>query len=163
MPTAIRLATAADGAAVASLLRATDLHYWGSAPPESAYRGVASRLLDPSGDCELALAAADGQPAGFATFAVVYPAPALGGLLYLKDLFVLAAFRGHGIGQELMRFLARQARARGCSRMDWTTETDNPRAMAFYQRLGARPVQGKVYYRLEGQDLQRLGAPEAEG
>jgi GNAT superfamily N-acetyltransferase len=157
MPTAIHLATASDADIVAALLRATDLHYWGSAPPTSAYQAVASSILDPAGDCELALATVDGQAVGFATFAVLYPAPALGGLLFMKDLFILAAFRGHGIGHELMRFLASIARTRGCSRFDWTTETDNPDAMAFYKRLGARLIQEKVYYRLEGEALQQLG------
>jgi hypothetical protein len=39
-----------------------------------------------------------------------------------------------------MGFLARLAVERGCVRFDSTAETDNPEALAFYDRLGAGRV-----------------------
>jgi ribosomal protein S18 acetylase RimI-like enzyme len=47
---------------------------------------------------------------------------------------------------------------RGCVRFDWSAETDNPDALAFYDRLGAKRVAEKIYYRLEGEGLQQLAA-----
>jgi GNAT superfamily N-acetyltransferase len=74
----------------------------------------------------------------------------------MKDLFTHAAARGQGSGRALMGFLARLAVERGCVRFDWTAETDNPEALAFYGRLGARCVAEKVYYRFEGETLRQF-------
>jgi len=60
-----------------------------------------------------------------------------------------------------MRFLARLAVERGCVRFDWTAETDNPDALGFYDRLGARRVADKVYYRFDGEALQRLATSDS--
>jgi len=52
-----------------------------------------------------------------------------------------------------MRFLARLAVERDCVRLDWTAETDNGAALSFYDRLGARRVAEKVYFRFDGDAL----------
>ena len=157
----IRLAAASDEAALAGLFHAVDLHYWGAAAPSrEAMAEHVRRNIVAARSCEIALAELDGKPVGLATFAVLYPAPGPAGQLFMKDLFTLAEARGHGIGRALMAFLAQLAIARGCARFDWTAETDNPDALGFYDRLGARRVAEKVYYRFEGEamkDLARRG------
>ena len=162
MSVTCRLATPADLEALARLFHAVDLHYWGAeAPSAEAMAGhVRDRILAPRSGCETALAEVAGQAVGLATFAMVYPAPKLTGQLFLKDLFTVAEARGQGVGLELMRFLARLALERGCSRLDWTAERHNPRALDFYDRLGAQRVEQKVYYRIDGDALARLGKPE---
>jgi len=50
-----------------------------------------------------------------------------------------------GVGRLLMTALYEVAAEHGCSRVEWTTDTDNAGAMAFYARLGvhiegARPT-----------------------
>ena len=89
---------------------------------------------------------------------MLYPAPGPGGQLFMKDLFTLAGSRGQGVGRALMGFVARLAARRGCVRFDWTAETDNPEALAFYDRLGAGRVAEKVYYRFDGETLQQFAA-----
>ena len=76
----------------------------------------------------------------------------------MKDLFTVAEARGRGVGKVLMRFLARLAVERGCVRLDWTAETDNAAALSFYDRLGARRVTEKVYYRFDGEALAAFAA-----
>jgi GNAT superfamily N-acetyltransferase len=153
----IRLASAKDEAVLATLFHAIDLHYWGAAVPPRAVMAehVRRDILGEHG-CEIAVAELDGKAVGLATFAILYPAPGPAGQLFMKDLFTLAEARGRGIGQALMGFLASLALERGCTRFDWTAETDNPRALAFYDRLGARRVDEKVYYRFEGEALREL-------
>ena len=157
----IRLTGASDEAALAALFHAVDLHYWGAAAPSrEAMAEHVRRNIMAARSCEIAIAELDGKPVGLATFAVLYPAPGPAGQLFMKDLFTLAEARGRGIGQALMAFLAKLAIERGCSRFDWTAETDNPEALAFYDRLGARRLAEKVYYRFEGEamkDLARRG------
>ncbi len=57
--------------------------------------------------------------------------------LYLEDLFVEPAERGHGIGQGLLEHLARLAATRGCGRFEWSVLDWNEGAIRFYQRMGA--------------------------
>jgi GNAT superfamily N-acetyltransferase len=155
----VRLAGAGDAAALTELLHAVDRHYWDSAAPTPAAMAehVRRRVLSAT-SCEIALAEIDGQAVGLASFAVLYPAPGPSGQLFMKDLFTLAAARGRGVGHALMSFLARLALERGCGRFDWTAETDNPGALAFYDRLGARRIEEKVYYRFDGEGLKALAA-----
>lgn len=162
MPVTIRRATAADATAVAALFRATDLHYWGetAAPLELIVPLVREHVLGPQSGCSVALAELDGAPVGYATYGVLYPAPGPGAAMMVKDLFVTAEARSAGVGEALMRHLAAEARDRGCVRIDWSAETGNPRALAFYDRLGAARQQNKVYYRLEGEALRRLAGGE---
>ncbi|NIA67562.1 GNAT family N-acetyltransferase [Pelagibius litoralis] len=151
-----RRATTADHAAVAELFYRCDLHYWGDKAPtaEDMAAHVREHVLAETAKVEILLAEMDGKTVGFASFAVLYPAPDLGGALFLKDLFTLEAARGKGIGLTLMRELARIAVARGCVRFDWTAEDHNPRATDFYDRIGARRVTEKVYYRFDGTALR---------
>jgi ribosomal protein S18 acetylase RimI-like enzyme len=45
--------------------------------------------------------------------------------------------------------------ARGCSRVEWTTDQNNPDARHFYARLGFPIQSSKVRYRVEGPDVVR--------
>jgi GNAT superfamily N-acetyltransferase len=158
----IRLATKADHAILTHLFHAIEVHYWGAeAPTETAVAAHVARDILPSG-CEMAIAERDGAAIGLMTFAVLYPAPALGGQLLMKDLFVTEAARGQGVGRIMLEYLARLAVARGCVRLDWTAETDNPRALAFYDGLGATRVAEKVYFRVEGDALKQWASEDAE-
>lgn len=158
----INLAGQDDSDDLVRLFQAIETHYWleEAPPPEATKRHVRENILGKDNGCEIALARIEGVAVALATFTVVYPAPGLTGQLYMKDLFTSDAARGQGVGEAMMRYLARLARERGCSRLDWTAETGNPRALAFYDRLGARRVEDKVYFRL---DKESLAAFAAEG
>lgn len=158
MTATVRLAAAADHAAVTRLFQAVHAHYQGVSPisKEAMARHVVERVLAAPDGCEIALAESGGAAVGLATFAVLHPAAGTSGLLFVKEMFVVEASRGQGVGRAILTFLARLARERGCSRIDWTTETHNPRAIALYERLVARRVSEKVYYRLDGAALGAL-------
>jgi GNAT superfamily N-acetyltransferase len=160
----VRLATRADRETLVDLFHAIDVHYWGAAAPSrvAMARHVEEAVLA-FRSCEIALAEREGRAVGLATFAVLYPAPGLGGQLFMKDLFALAEMRGRGVGRALMGFLTRLAVERGCVRFDWTAETVNLEALRFYDRLGAGRVAEKVYYRFEGETLHRFAAGENAG
>jgi GNAT superfamily N-acetyltransferase len=124
----IRLATKEDRESLSRLFHAIEVHYWGAdAPTQEAVSAHVDRDILNSG-CEMAIAECDGVAVGLTTFALLYPAPDLGGQLLMKDLFVTSDARGRGIGRALLEYLARLAVQRGCVRLDWTAETDNPRA-----------------------------------
>jgi GNAT superfamily N-acetyltransferase len=105
--------------------------------------------------CELAF---EGEaPVGGATWFWTYAGFAAARGLYIEDLFVFPAFRGRGYGKALLAHLAKTAAAAGAIRVDWNVLDWNQPSINFYESLGAKPQEGGVYYRLEGEALKKLG------
>lgn len=156
----IRLYEGTDHAPLAQAFAELYRHYFADAAPpyETILRALEHEVLAPEASIRVAVAEDGPEIAGLATFAILYPAPGSRGQLFMKDLFVRAAWRGHGVGERLMGFLARHAVAQGCVRLDWTTETGNPGAIGFYERLGASRVAEKIYFRLAGEALTAFAA-----
>ena len=104
------------------------------------------------------IADVDGAPVGFALW--FYSFSTFRGRcgLYLEDLFVRPAARGAGVGRTLLARLARRCADEGLARLAWSVLDWNAPALAFYERLGARPVEGWTVHRLDGEALARLGA-----
>lgn len=97
-----------------------------------------------------ALVAVDQETAvGFAAYSFLWPAVGLTRSLYLKELYVSEAQQRRGIGRALMEALFDVARQYDCSRVEWTTDRDNPGAQAFYKTFCVEPKDGKIFYRLE--------------
>lgn len=161
---ATRIAEEGDLEAVAGLLLATDRFYWGEqdGAETAAQRAAASILTEPS-SCRMLLGIHEGRVVAYITFAVLFPSPNQDGSFFMKDLFVVDGMRGNRFGDKMMRAAAALAVEWGCCRFDWTAETGNQRALAFYDRLSARRVEEKVYFRLDGADLVRLAGGTADG
>jgi GNAT superfamily N-acetyltransferase len=107
---------------------------------------------------EVVIASWEGEPAGFALFFHNFSTFLGRPGLYLEDLFVVPRLRGHGIGQVLLRCLARIAVQRGCGRFEWSVLDWNVDAIRFYERLGARPMDGWTIFRVTGDALEELAA-----
>jgi GNAT superfamily N-acetyltransferase len=73
--------------------------------------------------------------------------------LLLEDLYITPAGRSGGLGAWAMHWLARTAHELECTCIDWSVVDNNPRAMAFYDRLGATRVTSGVRYRWSGDSL----------
>lgn len=155
----IRAAEAADAADVGLMLNALDTHYLGPdrAPTAAAAAAMAERAIAQGEGTRFALADLDGRPVGLACYALLRPGHRLGGVLWLKDLFVRDEARGRGVGRAILAFLAGEARAHGIARIDLTTEPDNAGARRLYESLGARAIE-KVFLRIEGDALGRMKA-----
>ena len=124
--------------------------FYGSLPEGSPTERAAQVRDVLFGDPPLAraLVAWDGEaPAGFAAYSFLWPTVGLTASLYLKELYVAEAYRRTGVGRLLMDALYDVARRRGLSRVEWTTDTSNVGAQAFYESLGARPLASKIFYR----------------
>jgi ribosomal protein S18 acetylase RimI-like enzyme len=96
------------------------------------------------------------EPAGFAvffqTFSTFLGVPGM----WLEDIFVDPAFRRRGLGEALLAYLARIAVDRGYGRVEWSVLGWNELAIGFYRKLGARPMDDWVNYRLTGDSLRKL-------
>lgn len=103
----------------------------------------------------LVVALADDQVAAFATYGFLYPVAGLRSFAYLQQIYVGSSFRRLGLAKQLMAFIARDCRDKGCTWMEWNTGAHNTAARAFYEGLGAKSSE-KIAFELEGADLSRL-------
>lgn len=81
--------------------------------------------------------------------------------IHLEDLYVRPHARGQGIGRALLAWVARTALERRCARLDWAVLDWNTPSIAFYESLGAQPLDHWRLFRLTGAALKQLGAPSA--
>ena len=95
------------------------------------------------------LALWDGEVAGYCLYFHNYSTFQCRPGVYLEDLFVRPAYRGRGIGRELLGALERRARELGCGRLEWAVLDWNQNAIDFYRRFGAAPNAGWTVFRKE--------------
>lgn len=80
--------------------------------------------------------------------------------LYLEDLFVQPAHRRRGIGEALLRTLAAVCVNRGYQRFEWSVLDWNTPSIDFYRSLGAESMDEWTTFRISGDALHRLAAPD---
>jgi len=60
-----------------------------------------------------------------------------GKAMYMDDLYVQPAFRGKGIGKQLLNKVLTLAKETGCHKMHWQVSSWNKSTIGFYKSLGA--------------------------
>jgi GNAT superfamily N-acetyltransferase len=120
-------------------------------------------LFGPHPYAEAALVWAGEQAAGFALWFHNYSTFMGRPGLYLEDLYVRPVFRGQGYGEALLQHLAALAVERGCARLEWSVLDWNQRAIGFYRKLGARPMDDWTVYRVTGDALLALARDARRG
>jgi GNAT superfamily N-acetyltransferase len=108
---------------------------------------------------EVVLAERGGAPVGFALFFHNFSTFLGRPGIYIEDLYVAPAHRRQGIGRGLLSFIARQAEARGCGRLEWSVLDWNEAAISFYKKLGARMLDDWRIFRIVGTALDELARP----
>jgi len=154
---AIRAALPADAPLLLALIRGLAEYEKLAHEVVATEEQLAAELGAPRPVVHALIAEWAGEPAGFALYFFNFSTFLGRQGLYLEDLFVLPAQRGHGIGRALLVELARQAAARGCGRMEWSVLDWNVDAQRFYASLGARPMSGWSVYRLDRAAIAALG------
>ena len=119
-----------------------------------------AQMSRPSPPFKCLLAEADGEAVGFALYFFTYSTWEGTETLYLEDFFVPARYRRGGVGAALFKALAREAKTRGCHRMDWAVLRWNQMAIDFYEKVGAELQDAFVGYRLTGEALEALADGE---
>ena len=103
----------------------------------------------------------NGRTMGFALFFASFSTFLGRAGLYLEDLYVRPEARGAGLGRALLRALAQIAEERHAGRLEWSVLDWNGRAIEFYERLGARPVDGWTRYRMTDASIRALASGPA--
>jgi GNAT superfamily N-acetyltransferase len=162
--TEVRAAAPGDAEAIAALCDEMD-EFYGDPPAGSEgqrLREVSDALFASPPSVSALLAWDSDKLTGLAAWSYLWPAEGATRSLYLKELYVSVAARRSGTGALLMRELCRLAAERGCTRVEWTTDTGNIDAQAFYEALGVKPEVSKIFYRVAG-DMLTAMAGAAEG
>ena len=95
-------------------------------------------MFGPRRACEAVMLEVDGRAVGFALYFISFSTFLCKPGLYLEDLFVEPAMRGHGFGKALLRHLARICVERGYGRFEWRVLDWNEPSIRFYESLGAK-------------------------
>ncbi len=83
------------------------------------------------------IAEMDGATCGYATFTQDFHIWSGAPRISLDDIYVAPERRGTGLGERLMRAVLDTAERQGAY-VSWTVQPENKRAIAFYERLGAK-------------------------
>ena len=115
-------------------------------------------LFGENSNVEVLLACDENQILGFAlyfrTFSTFLGRPGI----YLEDLFVREFARGRGIGESLLRRIAKNTLEMGGGRLEWSVLDWNKTAISFYKKMGAAPLDEWTTFRLTGEKLKKLTA-----
>ena len=94
------------------------------------------------------------QVIGIATYFYTYHTW-VGRSIYLDDFFVLSDHRKQGIGSQLFEALIHLAQSQNCHRIRWQVAEWNTKAIAFYERYGAKIDMEERSCNLEGEALRK--------
>lgn len=78
--------------------------------------------------------------------------------LYLDDIFVKNEYRGEGVGEALLKEIARIAASRGLERIDFLVLDWNKPAARFYDKLGAVKDPEERHYKFTDEAFTRLAS-----
>jgi GNAT superfamily N-acetyltransferase len=156
MSVTIRPAVPAESGLVLAFVRELAAYERLADEVDASEEALAAALFGPNPRVFADLALWNGEPAGFALWFYNFSTFRGRHGIYLEDLFVRPAFRGHGIGRALLRHLARRCRAEGLARLEWWVLDWNEPALRFYRSLGAVPMDEWTVQRVTGAALERL-------
>ncbi len=91
------------------------------------------------------LAEFDSKIAGYLSYTWNYSIWNGGEHMNLDDLFVKGDFRGKKVGQMLMEAAKSESLKRSINYIRWEVETDNEKAIAFYEKLGANMAEKVIF------------------
>ena len=152
----IRQAVAADAATVLALIKELAEFEKLSHEVVATETLLTESLFGPHPGAEVLLAEWAGEPVAFALFFHNFSTFLGRRGIYLEDLYVKPAQRSHGLGRALLEAVAKIAIQRGCGRFEWSVLDWNKRAIDFYLKLGATPLDDWTLFRVTGPALEAL-------
>lgn len=163
-----RDARTADGPALAQMARRSFTETFGTLYPQSdlaaflddafGANGLPSQLSDPAFTIRLALE--DGAIIGYVKMGpVTFPGEWRPDAIELYQFYVLGAWHGEGVAQELMAWALAHARGHGAREVILSVYVDNHRAHRFYEKYGFEDI-GRIAFEVgatvDDDNLMRL-------
>jgi GNAT superfamily N-acetyltransferase len=116
-------------------------------PNQAAIDRIAGAVFGKEPLCRILIAEADGRTAGYLVYYIGLDMDLVLPAAYVVDLFIREAHRKRGGGRALMEAAGEIVKRRGGSTLFWTVWRKNPKALAFYRHLGARPWDEEILMR----------------
>lgn len=108
-----------------------------------------------------AIVAFDGEtPIGYAIFFPYFATFRGQRGLYLEDIFITKSHRKKGVGEMMLRFIAKLAKSRGFERIDFQVLKWNKPAIEFYEKLGAVRDDEERHFKFTDEAFQKLSMSE---
>lgn len=152
----IRKTTGDDVAAVIGLLRAfakfEDLEQFCEITEEK----LLGAMFEKDSFVEGLVADANGQIVAYAIFYPNFASFRGQRGFYLEDIYIDAEYRGQGIGDAMLKEIARIAKSRNFERIDFQVLTWNTPAIKFYEKHGAVRDEDERHYKFTGEAFQSL-------
>lgn len=152
----IRPATLDDAAVLLAFIRELAAYEHAEHEVKTDAEGIRRSLFSSEAKARALICEMGGKPAGYAVFFFNYSTWLGRNGIYLEDVYVTPPCRGRGAGKAMLQHVARIAVENGCGRFEWSVLDWNAPAIAFYESLGAKPMDEWTIYRLEGDALRRL-------
>lgn len=120
-----------------------------SPPNEQAKKRLIRDAFSDNPPFSIIVAEANSELVGYAFYFFTYSTFNARKSLYLEDIFVTEKLRSSGVGKKFFQKLFSVAKQNKCKRMEWCVLNWNKRAIKFYNKLGAKPLDEWTYYRKE--------------
>lgn len=117
---------------------------------------LTKNLFFDNSDPEVLIAEEDATPVGFVLFFQSFSTFVGKKGFYIEDLYVREEFRSKGYGAALLREICRLAIDRNCGRVEWRVLNWNERAIQFYKKIGALPMNEWTDFRLNEKTIDQL-------
>ena len=118
---------------------------------------IARDMLGPDAVCRCDLAFVGGEAAGIITWFWTYKSFRAARGIFLEDLYVRSAFRGRGLGRQLLAFLSQRAHAAN-GFIEWQVLDWNTPSIDFYKRIGADLKPEWITCRLDHAALEEMAS-----
>ncbi|KAK4501943.1 hypothetical protein PRZ48_007753 [Zasmidium cellare] len=120
------------------------LDFYKTSIPQDQYPRTFARLLDPENELHGLVLRSEDKLLGIAHYFPHMTPWGEGRIMLFNDFFVDPDVRGGGYGRRLIHAVAADSKARGCFRMQWTTQNGNP-ARKLYDEVATQEF---VQYRM---------------
>lgn len=108
-----------------------------TALPEPITQATWRRFFDTGEPVHALVGVHEGRVVSLAHYLYHRSTTRLHDVCYLQDLFTAPELRGRGVGRRLIHSVYDAARATGCSRVYWHTQTTNGPGRALYDKVAA--------------------------
>ncbi len=78
--------------------------------------------------------------------------------IYLEDIFITKAARGRGVGEMMLKHIAKIAQVRGFERIDFQVLKWNAPAIGFYENLGAERNDEDRHFKFSDKAFENLAS-----
>lgn len=158
MSSTIRKATVQDSESLLLLIKELARYEALEDQVVATLEGIHKTLFCPHPKVEALILEVDSQLAGFALFFHNYSTFLGKHGLYIEDLYVREAYRGHGYGKALLRHICQMAKERDCGRVEWWCLDWNKPSIDFYLKLGAQAMTDWTVYRLDSSKIDAMAS-----